>query len=70
MVQQKVSIILFIFIPRTWFQNRLKALSWAYRMGLEPEQTDQSEHSYGQMKLATHLLPTKIRGNYFYFLHL
>ena len=33
-----------------------QALGFRYKMGLEPTKTDQSEQSYGQMKLASQII--------------
>ena len=51
--------MLFILIPRTWFQNPSHAFVFGFKMVLEPTKTDQSEQSYGQMKSTTQIINNK-----------
>ena len=71
MISQKGTTVWYTLIPGTWFQNRSEALGFDYKMVLEPTKTDQSEQSYGQMKLTTQIItnqnPRKLIS---YFAHM
>ena len=59
MGKQKVIIMLSILNPRAWFCNQIEALSFGYKMVLEPTKTDKYEQSYGRMKLTTQIVTNK-----------
>ena len=67
MGKQNVVTMLFILIPRNWFQKSVKTLGFDYKMGLEPTKTDQSEQSYGQMKLTTIIIGNQNPRKLIYF---
>ena len=67
-LDQNDLILFFTFIPRTWFQNHLKALG--YKQVVKPTKTDPCEESYNQMKLTTIIVTNKIPVKLKYFLHI